>query len=241
MKFQTLANLLALAAVAFGAAACSKDNEGREFEYMPDMYQNPAVRPQEASAFFRDGAGMRTPPAGSLARNAHPYPFGVIEREKARVFKNPLEPTRENFDRGQKYFNIHCRICHGVTGAGDGLATLSHREKGFPIPPQLFTDKIRKEWADGEIFHVITKGQGQMPAYGPRIDEKDRWAIVLYVRALGEAANPTEQDLKTVEALKKSEPTSWDPQQMDDPYRTLNTRNQLYLKSMTNEAEATGH
>ena len=37
---------------------------------------------------------------------------------------------------------------------------------------------------DGEIFNVITHGRRSMPAYRFQIAEKDRWAIVAYVRAL---------------------------------------------------------
>lgn len=238
MRLKTIAAFTVIAAVVLGASACNRDKEQREIEFMPDMYQNPAVKPQEESLFFRDGLGMRMPPVGTVSLTARPYRLGVTEREKARAIPNPLAMTRANFDLGQKYYNIHCRICHGVVGSGDGLATQAHRERGMPIPPQLYSDKIRKEWADGEIFHVITKGQGQMPGYGARIDENHRWAIVLYVRALGEAANPSEEDLKTVEALQRAEPTSWDAREMDDPYRSLGPRNQLYLNSMTNEASA---
>jgi hypothetical protein len=31
---------------------------------------------------------------------------------------------------------------------------------------------------------VISEGYGSMPAYGPQIPVRDRWAIVAYVRAL---------------------------------------------------------
>ncbi len=39
---------------------------------------------------------------------------------------------------------------------------------------------------DGQIYHVITNGNGQMPAYASMISEEDRWKIVLYVRKLKE-------------------------------------------------------
>jgi mono/diheme cytochrome c family protein len=39
---------------------------------------------------------------------------------------------------------------------------------------------------DGQIYHVITNGNGQMPAYASMISEEDRWKIVIYVRKLKE-------------------------------------------------------
>ena len=36
----------------------------------------------------------------------------------------------------------------------------------------------------GELFNTITNGIRNMPAYGRQIDVEDRWAIILYVRAL---------------------------------------------------------
>ncbi|MFG0239643.1 MAG: c-type cytochrome, partial [Gimesia chilikensis] len=36
----------------------------------------------------------------------------------------------------------------------------------------------------GRLFHTITNGVRKMPAYGPQIPPEDRWAIVLYLKAL---------------------------------------------------------
>jgi hypothetical protein len=36
----------------------------------------------------------------------------------------------------------------------------------------------------GQLFDSITNGIRNMPAYGPQIPTEDRWAIVMYVRAL---------------------------------------------------------
>jgi len=39
-------------------------------------------------------------------------------------------------------------------------------------------------YVDGELYHVITAGRRSMPSYRFQIPEKDRWAIVAYVRVL---------------------------------------------------------
>ena len=219
-----------LAAVALTAlvVGCDRSDEQREFQWFPDMYSNPAIKAQETYAFYEDNNGMRMPPANTVARGEgkRPYPFSIPEREKARVLENPVPLTRESLETGKKYFNIHCRPCHGVVGSGDGLVTQVHRENGFVVPPSLYSDKIRDEWKDGEIYHNITMGQGQMAGYGSRITEENRWAIVHYVRALGVAANPTEEDLETAQRR------GLDAQSEDDPYKVLDPTKQLYLGSM---------
>jgi hypothetical protein len=94
----------------------------------------------------------------------------------------------------------------------------------MPIPPSLFSDKIRNEWTDGLVFHTIKMGQGQMPAYNTRMTDEQKWAVVHYVRALGRAAHPSEADLAAVERL------GWtNTQALDDPYRADIRPLQLYL------------
>ncbi len=36
----------------------------------------------------------------------------------------------------------------------------------------------------GHIYNTIANGFNTMPAYGDQIPERDRWAIVAYIRAL---------------------------------------------------------
>lgn len=47
----------------------------------------------------------------------------------------------------------------------------------------------------GQLFNSITHGVRNMPAYGPQIEPEDRWAIILYVRALQRTRNATTKDL----------------------------------------------
>ncbi len=193
---------LILSSFAIGLlAACSPDPEGREFEFMPDMYRNPAVKAQEYHEFFKNGNSNLMPPANTVPIGFEPYPYSIVEGEKAgEELENPLPLTRKNIELGQKYYNIHCIVCHGEVGAGDGLATLANRPNGMPIPAELYSEKIMNEWKDGQLYHTITLGQGQMPGYANRISQEHRWAIVHYIRALGIAANPSEIDLEVVEA-----------------------------------------
>ena len=38
--------------------------------------------------------------------------------------------------------------------------------------------------SQGEIYNTITNGRRKMPSYAAQVPVEDRWAIVLYVRAL---------------------------------------------------------
>ena len=47
----------------------------------------------------------------------------------------------------------------------------------------------------GQIFNTITNGKNSMAGYESQITVDDRWAIVLYVRALQRSQNATMQDV----------------------------------------------
>ena len=51
------------------------------------------------------------------------------------------------------------------------------------------------QFADGDIFNVITNGRRSMPAYRFQISVEDRWAIIAYVRVLQRAAHAIDDDV----------------------------------------------
>ena len=60
---------------------------------------------------------------------------------------------------------------------------LELREPTWVQPRSMHEDPVRNE-TDGHLFNVISHGIRSMPAYGYKVPAADRWAIVLYVRAL---------------------------------------------------------
>ncbi|TVQ76424.1 MAG: cytochrome c [Bradymonadales bacterium] len=166
-------------------------------QYMPDMHRTPVLKPQRASPLFEDGAASRQPPAGVVARAGltganYPY-WDVVNAEDVSAFNNPLPATREVVMRGKELYDTHCYICHGATGMGDGPVV-----PPYPRPPVLVSPKLY-EWADSQIYHVITVGQNQMYSYAKQVREQDRWKIVHYVRVLQLAYEPSEEDLEAFE------------------------------------------
>jgi mono/diheme cytochrome c family protein len=106
--------------------------------------------------------------------------------DKPWITELPIEVTEANMKLGEQKFQIYCATCHGYAGYGDGLV---HKRadalgQGTWLPPtSMHVDRV-KEQPVGKIFNTISKGQGKMAGYANAITPKERWAIVLYIRAL---------------------------------------------------------
>jgi mono/diheme cytochrome c family protein len=169
------------------------------------MYDQPRYKPLARSDFFVDGLSARPRVEGTIARGelhddealytgkvagilVRQIPqsvYGALHDDVPRQFIQPLEQSepaelrRALLVRGRQRFDIHCSVCHGRTGDGDGMIV----RRGFRKPPSLHIERLRNALA-GHFFDVVTNGLGAMPSYANRIDVADRWAIVAYVRAL---------------------------------------------------------
>lgn len=173
---------------------------------MHDMYDQPRYKPLAPSPLFADGTSARTPPPGSVpmaqgaaadtssGRRGHmalppdPGPAVPLDAQGAslaqgdvgeRRYANPLPVTLALLERGRGRFDIYCAPCHGRSGDGDGMIV----RRGFPAPPSYHTDRLRNA-PDSHFYQVISEGYGVMYPYADRIDPRDRWAIVAYIRAL---------------------------------------------------------
>lgn len=199
MKSASWRSSLLAAALGVALLGCS-DGERKvaQIEYTPDMYRNPAVKAQEEDPLNPGRPGMRTPPVGTVPRGYTPYTITQATILESTKLVNPLPRTPEVLKAGQKYYNIHCAPCHGDKGNGYGLvaAKITQQVPSLYSDKMMAKDKKDAEWlADGRIFDVITRGQGNMPAYGPRIEPEKRWAIIHYIRALQVANRPGDADV----------------------------------------------
>lgn len=138
----------------------------------------------------------RKPVEGTIPMGHYPYHLLGKDEETAKkaeeTLTNPFSPTLENQKEGQKHYNYYCKTCHGVMGEGDGKIIGPDL---FPAPPSLHTDSA-KQFKDGKIFHIISRGQNTMPSYADKFTLEERWKIVLYVRALQRAMDPKPEDLE---------------------------------------------
>ena len=185
--------VLTLAALALPALllGCSHRKGNTALEYMPNMAYGPSIKAQNEDPMRPGYSAMRLPVAGTVPRGFTPYRYALEDSLIAqRELVNPLPRTGDVLGRGQRVFMTYCVVCHGPKGDGQGYIVPK-----FPMPPSLLSPKVTG-WADGRIFHVITRGQNLMPSYASQILPEDRWAVIHYVRALERAANPSAQDLR---------------------------------------------
>jgi mono/diheme cytochrome c family protein len=176
--------LIALVAVSLGLpllTGCT-DHAKPNVELIQDMMESPAIKPQEYDETSPNHSGMRVPPAGTQPVGFVPYRYGNDLLAAAKN-KNPLagDYSEEVLKVGLKFYTTNCALCHG--DKGEGGEKLSIAEKMALKPPGLYTEKIRG-WTDGQIYHVITAGQGLMGPYASHIPQRYRWQVVNYIRAL---------------------------------------------------------
>jgi mono/diheme cytochrome c family protein len=174
---------LSMCALLAGVVALTACSGGKQpnVELMQDMMESPAIKAQEFDASAPQNRGMRVPPEHTVPVGFKPYRFAT-DYEGAINNINPLagDFSAEVLVTGQKYFDIHCAVCHGEKG--DGKTPVA--EKMALKPPTMFSDKVRT-WKDGQIYHVIQVGQGVMGPYASHIPKEEwRWAVVQYIRHL---------------------------------------------------------
>ncbi len=118
-------------------------------------------------------------PDGTAARPLPPHVVSQNDLARDKEASTPPPVTPALLKRGQNRFNIYCSPCHGFDGNADGMVV----QRGFPKPPSYFEPRLMSAPAS-EFYKTITDGYGVMYSYATRVEPRDRWAIVAYIRAL---------------------------------------------------------
>jgi mono/diheme cytochrome c family protein len=166
-----------------------------------DMDFQVNYRPQSHNAAFADGRSHRPPAVGVVAigesRTDDHFYEGMIDGQLVTSLPKSLTIDDALMLRGEKQYRIHCSVCHGLTGDGQGMVHRRAMEtrQGTWVPPLSFHDARLRSERDGHLFNVITNGIRSMPAYGYKVPAADRWAIVLYIRALQRSQDGTLDDV----------------------------------------------
>lgn len=174
--------LLGVLAVLIAAnLAVDRDPARPARDYFPEMVYSRAAESYAADASFANAATLQTPPDGTIARGIVPVRFEPTPADALRAGVELTSPPVDavGLERGRVVFQTFCTPCHGGAGAGDGAVV----SRGFPPPPSLLAPHAR-DMRDGQMFHVLTYGQQNMPSYASQIDTADRWRAVAYVRRL---------------------------------------------------------
>jgi hypothetical protein len=164
-------------------AALLRDPSRPNLEYMPDMVRGPASQSQDVGAATQDGFSSQALPDGVVLRGAQPFRYAATPEEAGRAGRELANPFRADDaaarERGALVYARFCTPCHGADGEGHGAAV----QRGVPPPPSLRAERALK-MKDGQMFHVVTRGQGGMGAYAVQVAEEDRWKAILHVRGL---------------------------------------------------------
>ncbi len=141
-----------------------------------DMQDQPTVKPQEAIVRLNASS---IPVAG---KEIYPPPRDVIQLVRARLdagrkLTNPIPKSPESLARGREMYDLHCIVCHGAQGRGNGPVG----QKFVPQPMELNFDYVQLQ-PDGQIFYTISHGSLAMPHYREAIATQDRWHLVNFIK-----------------------------------------------------------
>jgi len=172
-------------------------------------------RPTSIGAKAADGSALASV---SVTR---PMPQGAYQDDyvgagdyaASKGLTNPFEKSAALLATGEKAYQTSCAPCHGNDGMGVGPVTWHDPSKGrnrFGIAAAtLWGEKSvlnDKGLTDGEVYHRIRHGywvagaEGtppalHMPAYAISLTDKERWALVAFLRDKSPApAKPAETE-----------------------------------------------
>ena len=222
MRYFFLAYFLSVVLVVGFAGFRGDRSTTPPIEIFDDMDHQAKVKPQSVNRFFADGSGSRKPVAGTVpmgfavaskasadggvaaggfSHGGDFYNSGIIGEFYGNGFPEQVKVDEGFLRLGKERYNIHCAICHAVSGNGAGVTS----KYGIPnianFHAPFFTNPQDPAYrTNGYIFEVITKGKGLMGSYAANITVHERWAIIAWIRTLAISRN--EADVKTVGAAK---------------------------------------
>ena len=97
----------------------------------------------------------------------------------AKDLRNPATGDLTAVNEGKGLYTSLCAPCHGVKGKGDGPAAAALN----PKPADHSSPAMINE-SDGSIFYKISEGRNPMPQFKATLTDKQRWALVCYIRTL---------------------------------------------------------
>jgi len=193
--------VMAVVPFALAAKARYTKSSGTRIHIIQDMDSQPKYKAQRENPFFADNRATRPAIDGTVAvgdaREDDHFYKGKQGDAWARTFPSEITLSEATMDRGRQRFGIYCTPCHGQAGLGDGMVAkrADSLAQGSWIPPTNITQDYLRQMPVGQLFSEISNGVRNMPAYGPQIKTEDRWAIIMYVRALQRSKSGNVNDL----------------------------------------------
>ena len=186
---------------ALAAKARYTKSDSTRIHLIQDMDSQPKYKAQRENPFFADNRADRPAIDGTVAvgeaREDDKFYKGREGGTWARTFPSQVALTDATMERGRQRFGIYCTPCHGQIGMGDGMVAkrADSLAQGTWIPPTNMTQDYLRLMPVGQLFNSISNGIRNMPGYASQIKTEDRWAIIMYVRALQRSRNGNLNDL----------------------------------------------
>jgi len=169
-------NLRRSSALVWLACLLSIPGTGVTLPWDKDMQDQPSMKPQDSLV---ETNPTSVPVDG---KDRYPPPKDIIELvrsrlEAGRTLVNPTPKSPESLARGREMYELHCLVCHGEQGRGDGPVG----QKFVPQPMELNLAYVQLQ-PDGQLFYTISHGSIAMPFYRQAMPAQDRWHLVNYIK-----------------------------------------------------------
>lgn len=120
---------------------------------------------------------------------AVPYYYDDTEEDRQRataeLIDNPFPITEEGLAKGEDLYNKFCGICHGEKGDGVGyLVSDENPNAAYPAAPANFLLDQFLNASNGRYYHAIMYGKNVMGGYADKMNYKERWEVIHWIRAL---------------------------------------------------------
>jgi mono/diheme cytochrome c family protein len=200
-------SVMALIPFAIIAKARASISSKPHYHIFSDMDFQPKVKSDTSFELFADGRANRGVLPGTLARGhlkadsafyrgLSPATEGQ-EQKWITELPQSLEVDMKLMERGRQRYDIYCSPCHGYDGLGQGVIPRRVTSLGGVWLARNLVDPqgVVARMPNGQLFNTISNGYNTMMGYAAQILPHDRWAIVLYIRALQRAQNASSQDV----------------------------------------------
>jgi len=131
-----------------------------------DMYRQQSLVPGEVA---------RAPVKGTIPVGYKPWK--MTTEEASKKLENPVAFSAYSIKAGKRLWTANCLTCHGALGDAKG-----------PVSQAMAVPNILGEFygakPDGSIYGILMNGGSNMPRYGYKFSEEERWHLVNYVRHL---------------------------------------------------------
>ena len=176
-----MARWLLITSLSGALLACNGGDNKTNIELIPNMFDQISLKAQDWDPNSDGKGSQRTPPANTVPRGKT-YPKHMGSIGEVDKLTNPLagDFSPEIVELGKYKYEVYCGMCHGAKGDGKGDVGLK-----MLVPPRNFLEERVRDLSDGRYYWAIVKGFGTMGHYANQVrTEKERWAVVNYMRIL---------------------------------------------------------